>query len=341
MRRHLIPAAALAALVAIVLPSSAPAAVPHVVQPGESLWTIAAQNNFTTRSLAAFNGLSESSPVVVGSTVRIPSVAEASGAMASAPQQPAATGAQTAAQPASTAPAAATGGGYRVRAGETLSGIAARNGLSTQRLASYNGLGVDHLVVEGTSLRIPSGSAAAPATTTLASNPASTSSSSTSSDTAASDSAPTSTPNAPATPESNSTPTVSGPRVDASTVQSIAAANGVPSSLATAIAWQESGFNNDKVSSANARGVMQVMPGTWDFIQRNLSGRQLNPNVASDNIHAGTLYLKRLLGEMGGNPDLAVASYYQGPGSVKRIGMLPETQRYVNNVRALRGRFGG
>ena len=37
----------------------------------------------------------------------------------------------------------------------------------------------------------------------------------------------------------------------------------------------------------------------------------------------------------------AIASYYQGWGSVRRIGMLPETRQYVNNVLALKSRFGG
>ena len=35
------------------------------------------------------------------------------------------------------------------------------------------------------------------------------------------------------------------------------------------------------------------------------------------------------------------AGYYQGIGSVRRIGMLPETRRYVTSVMALRPRFGG
>ena len=38
---------------------------------------------------------------------------------------------------------------------------------------------------------------------------------------------------------------------------------------------------------------------------------------------------------------MAAAAYYQGLGSVRRIGMLPETRRYVANVLALRSRFGG
>ena len=50
--------------------------MPHVVQPGETLWSIAAANNLTTRTVAAFNGLSESSQVVLGSTIQVPSTVE-------------------------------------------------------------------------------------------------------------------------------------------------------------------------------------------------------------------------------------------------------------------------
>jgi soluble lytic murein transglycosylase-like protein len=124
-------------------------------------------------------------------------------------------------------------------------------------------------------------------------------------------------------------------------VQQVAAAYGVSPSLAAAIAWQESGFNNSMVSAANARGVMQVMPGTWDYVQANLAGRALDPNSAVDNVHAGVLYLKRLLADSGGDENTAIAGYYQGLGSVRSRGMFDDTQRYVANVQALRSRFGG
>ena len=70
---------------------------------------------------------------------------------------------------------------------------------------------------------------------------------------------------------------------------------GVSPSLAAAIAWQESGFNNGMVSCANARGVMQVMPGTWDYVEQNLARPQARPDSATDNVHAGVLYLRHLL----------------------------------------------
>jgi soluble lytic murein transglycosylase-like protein len=130
-------------------------------------------------------------------------------------------------------------------------------------------------------------------------------------------------------------------RLSAEQVSSVAAQHGVPADLATAVAWQESGFNNAMVSSANARGIMQVMPGTWAWVQENLASEQLDPDSATDNVRAGSLYLGRLLQETGGDERTAVAGYYQGLASVRRDGLLPETERYVDNVMALRSRFGG
>ena len=121
----------------------------------------------------------------------------------------------------------------------------------------------------------------------------------------------------------------------------VAAAHGVAPDLAAALAWQESGFNNGLVSSANASGVMQVLPGTWSWVETNLAGRSLDPDSPQDNVHAGVLYLGQLITDAGGDESLGVAGYYQGPASVRSAGVLPDTQRYVDNVMALRSRFGG
>ena len=67
-----------------LLAQPAVASVPHVVQPGESLWAIAAANGFTTRTVAAFNGLPEETAVVAGQTIQVPTVEEGATALASA-----------------------------------------------------------------------------------------------------------------------------------------------------------------------------------------------------------------------------------------------------------------
>ena len=357
----------LAFITALVAASPASAGVPHVVQPGESLWSIAAANNFTTRALAAANGLSEDSNVVLGSTIQIPSVSEASAALTSAgitgQSTPTATvtpAGDYAVQPGDTlsgvaaahgvslsalaaangvspdsfaiagttlkipsssatpAPPSATGppplGGYTVRPGDSLSGIAATAGVSMQQLAWMNGLDPGKYLLAGTVLKLPTG-ASAP------SNPAP----------------------APATtvvPQAAPNPT--NERVTSAQIAQVAAEHGVPASIANAIAWQESGFNNAMVSTANARGVMQIMPGTWDWVNRSLAaGNPLNPNSAIDNVRGGVLYLRQLLQDFGGDQNAAIAAYYQGEGAVKSRGLYPDTQQYVNSVNALRSRFAG
>jgi soluble lytic murein transglycosylase-like protein len=291
----------------LILPAPASAEVAHVVQPGETLWGIAAANNLTTRTVAVYNGVPENHQVILGTTIRVPTVAEGAAALAGA-------GAPTAAAPSSSAGAPAPQGAYVVRWGDTLSALAAGAGVSVADMAAMNGLDPAGLLLEGTVLKLPAG-APAPA---RAQEPA---------------------PATQVVPQA--APAATPARVSAGDIQAVAAEHGVSPSLAAAIAWQESGFNNGMVSDANARGVMQVMPGTWDWVQQHLAQRPLDPNSATDNVHAGVLYLKRLLEATGGDENSAVAGYYQGLASVQKQGMYDDTQRYVANVQALRSRFGG
>src|SRR3954453_2862808 len=123
-----------------ILPASA--SVPHVVQPGETLWSIAAANNFTTRSLAAANGLSGTCPVVLGSTIQIPSIAEGTAALQLAGITPAPAASVSAAAPKPM-------GGYIVRPGDSLSALAARAGVSVQQMAFMNGLSPTAMLIAG------------------------------------------------------------------------------------------------------------------------------------------------------------------------------------------------
>ena len=295
---------------AFLIPAApASAAVPHVVQPGETLWSIAAANNLTTRTVAAYNGLSEDAQVVLGSTVNVPTTVEGYAAL----QQAGVVAAEPATVAAPAAPAAgapAPLGGYTVRPGDTLSALAAQTGVSVGSMAAMNGLDPAGLLLAGTVIKLPGG-APAPA---QAATPA---------------------PTEIVVPVAAPAPTQQS--VSAADVQNVAAAHGVSPSLAAAIAWQESGFNNGMVSSANARGVMQVMPGTWDYVQQNLAARPLGEAAR----HPPRSDLKRLLTDAGGDESAAIAGYYQGLASVRERGMYDDTQQYVANVQALRSRFGG
>ena len=88
---------------------------------------------------------------------------------------------------------------------------------------------------------------------------------------------------------------------------------------------------------------MQIMPGTWDWVQQQPgAARRSTRTRPTDNVRAGSLYLGQLLRDTGGDPALAAAALLPGPRRrCAAIGMLPETRQYVDNVLALRGRFGG
>jgi len=363
MFRSLLAAMAACALV----PATSMAAI-HTVAPGETLWGIAYANNLPTSSVAAANGLSAEARVVAGTNLTIP----APGQAPTPPVNPAPSSPGT-----TSAPAATGGGGYRVAPGDTLSAIAARQGVSLGSLAAANGLKLDSWVIQGTTLKLPAPGSAPVAQAPAQGAPEAMGAykvrvGDTLSGLAAAARVPAAqmaymnglNPTAqlvagtiiklptgaainPTTPAPARTivpqaaPMASPGRLSAGQVGTLAAQSGAPSSLASAIAWQESGFNNAMISPANARGVMQVMPGTWSWVQSNLSRARLDPSSPTDNVKAGSLYLAHLLRETNGDPALAAAGYYQGLASVRRIGMLPETQRYVANVLALRGRFGG
>lgn len=55
-----------------------------MVAPGETLWSIAAANNLTTRTVAVFNGLAEDAPLLAGETIEVPTVDEGAAALSSA-----------------------------------------------------------------------------------------------------------------------------------------------------------------------------------------------------------------------------------------------------------------
>jgi peptidoglycan hydrolase-like protein with peptidoglycan-binding domain len=113
---------------------------------------------------------------------------------------------------------------------------------------------------------------------------------------------------------------------------------GVDPALVRALAWFESGFNNSLVSSAGARGVMQVTPATWDYVETVLVGRRI-PHTLSGNVHVGVAFLNQLLREFRGDVRLALAAYVQGPRSVRTRGLFVETKQYVAGVLALRSRL--
>ena len=113
---------------------------------------------------------------------------------------------------------------------------------------------------------------------------------------------------------------------------------GVDKSLVRALGWMESGYHNDLESPAGARGIMQILPMTWSYVELVLIGHPVRP-TASGNVRVGVAFMRELLREFEGNTRLALAAWYQGPASVRRVGPFDVTRLFVADVLALRQRF--
>jgi soluble lytic murein transglycosylase len=126
--------------------------------------------------------------------------------------------------------------------------------------------------------------------------------------------------------------------------------------LIAAVIYQESKFR-DGTSSAGAKGLMQLLPSTAEFIARKSGGTQFQlhdlgtPQV---NIAYGSWYLRYLLNRYNGNTTLAVAAYNAGLDNVdrwvRRVGgagnfdagrniPFPETRHYVLSVLSHRDQY--
>lgn len=112
--------------------------------------------------------------------------------------------------------------------------------------------------------------------------------------------------------------------------------------LLVALIAVESSWRHDAVSSAGARGLGQLMPGTADDLG-------IDPDDALANIHGVAVHLRALLQHYGANGRAdqyidAIAAYNAGEGAVDRYGGVPpyaETRNYVRRVIGLWRRLAG
>lgn len=106
----------------------------------------------------------------------------------------------------------------------------------------------------------------------------------------------------------------------------------LPEDLLVRLAWQESRFRNDiitgqKVSSAGAKGMFQLMPVHWPYVDP--TDWQASANYAAQ-------MLRRLYNRFG-TWALALAAYNWGEGNLARKGIAAaplETRNYYNQILA-------
>lgn len=122
------------------------------------------------------------------------------------------------------------------------------------------------------------------------------------------------------------------PQYIASIINRASQKYGVDPNLIAAMAFRESAFNPNAVSSRGARGLLQLMPRT---------AKALGVTNAFDpeqSIFGGTKYIASLIDRFHGNVDLALAAYNAGPELVAKAGPNA-TQEAIDYVAAIKGYY--
>lgn len=320
--------------------------VDHTVQPGDAVWSLATTYEVSVDQIIAANELSDPDFIVVGHTLRIPA------ASTSASE----TGAETSAT------------SHEVAEGDSLWAIAARYDVPLGLLARHNDIGGDALIFPGQVLTLPAPGTAddPPASEPVAdTGPAAQSHTVDEGDSLWGVAIAYGT-TVDALRDANSLADDAVLQIGQRLVIPGAALSSdlpadllsdpdrlalmplfdkwaneydVPPDLLKALAWFESGWNNEKRSSANAIGIGQILPITADFVSEVLlQGTQLDPTVPEQNIRLSARYLQYLLYHAG-STRLAIASYYQGLTATRQHGVYSSSEFYVDGILALRSRF--
>ncbi|WP_209860407.1 lytic transglycosylase domain-containing protein [Paenibacillus shirakamiensis] len=121
---------------------------------------------------------------------------------------------------------------------------------------------------------------------------------------------------------------------------------GVPESLIKAVIDTESSFDPNSLSSAGAKGLMQLMDGTAQGLGVS------NSFDPAQNIDGGTKYIAYQLKRYNGNISTAMAAYNAGPGTLQKLGitndqqlldklsLLPkETQKYITKIARAQAKY--
>jgi soluble lytic murein transglycosylase-like protein len=116
-------------------------------------------------------------------------------------------------------------------------------------------------------------------------------------------------------------------------INDAATRNGVEPSLLAGLAWVESGFRPDAVSSAGAIGLGQLMPGTAATLG-------VDPTDPAANLDGAARMLHGLI-EQFGDVRVALAAYNAGPNAITRAGgvLSEHGAHYADTVLAYQARL--
>lgn len=115
---------------------------------------------------------------------------------------------------------------------------------------------------------------------------------------------------------------------------------GLDEALVRAVVLVESRYDKNAVSAKGAKGLMQLMPDTFDVAADAIGKNAADAFDPLTNILCGCYYLREQLNKFG-NTNYALMAYNAGPKNAERFiagePIFAETSEYVKRVNAAKG----
>ena len=117
-----------------------------------------------------------------------------------------------------------------------------------------------------------------------------------------------------------------------------AAANQLDPHIVASLIRQESEFNPSAISTANAMGLMQLLPSVGKGLAKQMKIKHFSPDellVADTNLRLGTRYFRQMVDHFGGQVEYALAAYNAGEDRVddwRKNGNFADVEEFVESI---------
>jgi soluble lytic murein transglycosylase len=116
------------------------------------------------------------------------------------------------------------------------------------------------------------------------------------------------------------------------------AANQLDPHIVASLIRQESEFNPSAISTANAMGLMQLLPSVGKGLAKQMKIKHFSPDdllVADTNLRLGTRYFRQMVDHFGGQVEYALAAYNAGEDRVddwRKNGNFADVEEFVESI---------
>jgi len=117
-----------------------------------------------------------------------------------------------------------------------------------------------------------------------------------------------------------------------------AAANQLDPHIVASLIRQESEFNPSAISTANAMGLMQLLPSVGKGLAKQMKIKHFSSDellVADTNLRLGTRYFRQMVDHFGGQVEYALAAYNAGSDRVddwRKNGNFADVEEFVESI---------